>query len=168
MFSIDSWKLKSILKESILGLIAIFILSNIISYVRKPDLSSTQLPQAELTLLDGTSYSLTKGKPVVIHFWATWCKVCKLEAQNIETLSKQYEVLTIAVNSGDDAKVQAYMKERQLTFKVFNDVDSNWGKKFKVEVFPTTFIYDGKGELKFTEVGYTTTAGLLARMKLLE
>jgi len=162
------WNFKSILKELILGLIAIFILSNIISYVRKPDLSSTQLPQAELTLLDGTSYSLTKGKPVVIHFWATWCKVCKLEAQNIETLSKQYEVLTIAVNSGDDAKVQAYMKERQLTFKVFNDVDSNWGKKFKVEVFPTTFIYDGKGELKFTEVGYTTTAGLLARMKLLE
>ncbi len=168
MASTKKWNIKSILKELILGAIAIFILSNIMSYIRKPDLSSTQLPHAEMTLLDGTSYSLKNGKPLVIHFWATWCKVCKLEAQNIETLSKKYEVLTIAVNSGENVAVQAYMKERQLTFKVFNDVDSSLVKKFNVEVFPTTFIYDGKGELKFTEVGYTTTAGLLARMKLLE
>ena len=167
MASSKKWNIKSILKELILGAIAIFILSNIMSYIRKPELNSTQLPQVELSLLDGTPYSLKIGKPVVIHFWATWCKVCKLEAQNIETLSKKYEVLTIAVNSGDNAKVQAYIKQRQLTFKVLNDVDSTWVKKFKVEVFPTTFIYDGKGELKFTEVGYTTTAGLLARLKLL-
>ena len=168
MASSKKWNIKSILKELILGAIAIFILSNIISYVRKPELSSTQLPQAEVMLLDSSSYTLKIGKPLVIHFWTTWCKVCKLEAQNIETLSKKYEVLTIAVNSGDNAAIEAYMKERQLTFKVFNDVDSTWAKKFKVEVFPTTFIYDGKGELKFTEVGYTTTAGLLARLKLLE
>lgn len=162
------WNFKSIVKELITGAVIIFILSNIISYIRKPDLSSTQLPQVEVRLLNGTSYKLQKGKPLVIHFWADWCKVCKLEAQNIETLSKKYEVLTIAVNSGDDAKVQAYMKERELTFKVLNDVDSFWAKKFKVEVFPTTFIYDSHGELKFTEVGYTTTAGLFARLNLLE
>jgi len=162
------WNVKTIVKELITGAVLIFILSNIISYVRKPDLSSAQLPQLEVTLLDGTLYKLQKGKPIIIHFWADWCKVCKLEAQNIETLSKKYEVMTIAVNSGDNAKVQAYMKERQLTFKVLNDVDSSWAKMFKVEVFPTTFIYDSKGELKFTEVGYTTTAGLFARLNLLE
>ena len=168
MESNKKWNIKSIVKEISLGLLALFILSNIISYIRKPDLSSTVLPQAEVTLLDASSYTLEKGKPIVIHFWATWCKVCKLEAQNIETLSKQYEVLTIAVNSGNDEKIKAYMTERGLTFKVLNDVDGRWTKQFKVEVFPTTFIYDGKGELKFTEVGYTTTAGLLARLKLLE
>ncbi len=162
------WNMKSILKELTIGLIAIFILSNIISYIRKPELSSTQLPQVEITLLDSTSYTLKKGKPIVIHFWATWCKVCKLEAQNIETLSKQYEVLTIAVNSGENAKIQAYLKERGLTFKVLNDVDGSWAKQFKVDAFPTTFIYDGTGELRFTEVGYTTTAGLLARMAILK
>ncbi|HIP19060.1 MAG TPA: redoxin domain-containing protein [Sulfurovum sp.] len=164
----SKWNVRSLAKELIVGAVLIFILSNIINYLRKPELSSTELPQANITLLDGTSYTLKSGKPLVIHFWATWCKVCKLEAQNIETLSKKYEVLTIAVNSGEDAKIQAYMKERELTFNVFNDVDSSWAKKFKVEVFPTTFIYDRQGELKFTEVGYTTTAGLLARLKLLE
>jgi len=162
------WKLKSILKELTIGAIVIFILSNIISYVRKPELTSTLLPQVEVILLNTSTYSLKKGKPVVIHFWATWCKVCKLEAQNIETLSKQYEVLTIAVNSGEDEQIKAYLKERDLTFRVLNDVDGSWAKQFKVEVFPTTFIYDRTGELKFTEVGYTTTAGLLARLKFLD
>lgn len=164
----SKWNVRSLAKELIVGAVLIFIFSSIINYLRKPELSSTELPQANITLLDGTSYTLKSGKPLVIHFWATWCKVCKLEAPNIETLSKKYEVLTIAVNSGEDAKIQAYMKERELTFNVFNDVDSSWAKKFKVEVFPTTFIYDRQGELKFTEVGYTTTAGLLARLKLLE
>jgi len=162
------WNIKSILKELLIGVAAIFILSNIMSYVRKPELSSTQLPQVEVTLLDSSSYRLKTGKPIVIHFWATWCKVCKLEAQNIETLSKQYEVLTIAVNSGNNGKIEEYLKERGLTFRVLNDLDGTWAKQFNVEVFPTTFIYDGSGELKFTEVGYTTTAGLLARLKLSE
>jgi peroxiredoxin len=76
--------------------------------------------------------------------------------------------LTIAVNSGDNTKVKAYLKERGLNFKVLNDIDGAWAKQFKVEVFPTTFIYDSRGELKFTEVGYTTTAGLLARLALLK
>jgi thioredoxin-related protein len=60
------------------------------------------------------------------------------------------------------------MKERGLTFKVLNDVNGEWANKFKVEMFPTTFIYNANGELKFTEVGYTTTAGLLARLKLID
>jgi len=164
----NKWNFRSIVKELLIGAVSIFILSNIISYIRKPELSSIQLPQVEVTLLDSRPYTLKTGKPLVIHFWATWCGVCKLEAQNIETLSKQYEVLTIAVNSGDNGKIKAYLEERGLSFRVLNDLDSTWAKQFNVEVFPTTFIYDGKGELRFTEVGYTTTAGLLARLKLLE
>ena len=101
-------------------------------------------------------------------FWATWCPTCKLEAANIERVSKKYEVLTVAVNSGDDEKITRYLKERGLSFRVLNDQEGIWAQKFMVQAFPTTFIYDAKGELKFTEVGYTTTAGLLARIALIE
>jgi len=160
--------MKKWIKEILIWSILIFILSNIVSYLRKPELSSAQLPEASLRLLDGSTYTLRKGKPVVIHFWATWCPTCKMEAGNIERLSKKYEVLTIAVNSGEDEKVKAYLKQKGFTFKVMNDKEGVWAQKFSVEAFPTTFLYDSKGELKFTEVGYTTTAGLLARTALLE
>jgi thiol-disulfide isomerase/thioredoxin len=157
---------KKILKELAAGIVIVFIFLNIISWVKKPELDSTRLPSGTVMLLDGGSYTFKKGKPVVLHFWATWCRVCQMEVSNIETLSKEYDVLTVAVNSGDDKEVSDYMKTHGLHFKVLNDVDGNWTKRFRVEAFPTTFIYDSKGELRFTEVGYTTTAGLIARVRL--
>ena len=164
-----NWKLKKILKEIAIALLMIFVLSNVMSYLRKPTLESNTLPQLEEKLLDGTLFAnkMIEGKPVIIHFWATWCPTCKLEAANIQSVSEKHSVLTIAVQSGDDSEIKAYMKEKGLDFKVLNDVDGIWARKFKVEAYPTTFIYDGKGELRFTEVGYTTTAGLLLRLKTL-
>ena len=160
--------IKSTLKEISIAVVLLFILSNIISYIRQPELGSTQVPQIEVQLVDGSTFSVEKGKPLIIHFWATSCPACKLEAPNIETVSKEYDVLSIAVNSGSDKKVKAYMEEHALSFKVFNDTNGAWATEFNLEVYPTTFIYDAKGELRFTEVGYTTTAGLLARLEWIE
>ncbi len=160
--------IKSTLKEISIALVLLFILSNIISYIRQPELGSTQLPQIEVQLVDGSTFQVEKGKPLIIHFWATSCPACKLEAPNIETVSKEYDVLSIAVNSGSDEKVKEYMQEHGLSFKVLNDVDGAWATEFNIEVYPTTFIYDAKGELRFTEVGYTTTAGLFARLEWIE
>lgn len=168
MIDLKKWKLRSTLKEILITVVLLFILTNLISYLRKPELGSTQLPKIEAHLLDGSTFKLEEGKPLVLHYWAVWCPTCELEAPNIESVSKEYQVLTIAVNSGSDEKVKAYMKENALSFKVVNDRDGRWAKQFKVEAYPTTFIYDGKGELRFTEVGYTTTAGLLARLEWIE
>ena len=158
---------KKILKEILVGAILLFVFTNIISYIRKPELPSTQLPQLKVVLLDGSTYIPKESKPLIVHFWATWCPTCKLEAPNIETISHEYEVLTIAVNSGDNAKIKAYMNERDLSFRVVNDSTGMWAKQFNVEAYPTTFIYDASGELKFTEVGYTSTVGFFARLKML-
>ena len=163
------WNIKKILKETTIALLMIFVVSNVMSYLRKPALESNMLPQIEVKLLGGTLFSskALESKPIIIHFWATWCPTCKLEAGNIQSISQEYTVLTIAVQSGDDKQIETYMKENGLHFKVLNDEDGTWVQKFKVEAFPTTFIYDSKGELRFIEVGYTTTAGLLSRLGLL-
>ena len=159
---------KSIFKEVIIALVLLFVMSNIISYIRQPDLGTTQLPNIEAELIDGSFYKVQKGKPVILHFWATSCPVCKMEAPNIETVSKKYEVLSIAVNSGSDKNISIYMQEQGLNFNVLNDKEGKWADMFKIEVYPTTFIYDENGDLSFTEVGYTTTAGLLARMEWID
>jgi len=161
------WSVRKIAKEIIIGLLILFVASEVISYLRRPDLESQRLPVIKAKLQNGSRFEVPKGKPLLIYFWGSWCPVCKLEAPNIQRVSKKYDVLTIAVNSGGKDKIQSYMNKYQLDFNVLNDQDGVWAKQFKVDVFPTIFIYDSEGELRFTEVGYTTTAGLLARLAIL-
>lgn len=164
------WDVKKILKEIAIGLLILFVISNVFSYIRKPDLKSSTFPQTKSQLIDGSYFetSKMKGKPLLVHFWALWCPTCKLEASNIQALSKKYEVLTIAVRSGSDEALKKYMIEKGFDFKVINDTHGYWAEEFKIEAFPTTFMYDQNGELTFTEVGYTTTAGLMARMGMID
>lgn len=164
----DFSKVKRVFREVIIFLILLFVVTSVVSYIRQPTLDSNVLPEMEVVLLDGSIFKPEKGKPLVVHFWATWCPTCRFEASNVESVSDAYEVVTVAVNSGEDKVLQAYMQAHELTFRVINDKKSRWATQFKVSAFPTTFIYDVKGELAFTEVGYTTTAGLLARLKLAE
>ena len=142
------------------------MLSNVISYIRKPSLESNQLPEINIALTNGNQFNVSEGRPLIIHFWATWCPTCKIEASNIESISKEYQVLTVAVNSGSNNDINKYLKERNLSFSVMNDRDGLFAKRFKVEAFPTTFIYDSSGKLKFSEVGYTSTVGLKARIQM--
>ena len=166
----STWNIKNILKEIGIGVLLLFVVSNVISYIRQPTIKSDSIPLfIEDTIvekkIDTTHY---KGKPLLIHIWATWCPTCRLENANIERISKQYKVITIAVNSGSNQEIQHYMKKNQFSFDVINDKDGKLAKSFHIEAFPTTFIYDARGKLTFTEVGYSTTAGLLARLKLIE
>ncbi len=154
-------KLKHYAKEIVTFLVVMTILANIISLYKSSDLNKEPLNNINLTLIDSTNYKNPDAKPVLIHFWATWCPTCKLEASNIQTISEHFEVLTFAVNSKD---IEQYMKENDLNYKVFDDQDGFFAQEFNVGVYPTTFIYDKNKELVFSEVGYTSSWGLWLRM----
>jgi len=160
------WSVKKIVKEIISTLLMIFIISMVVNYMRKPD-SSDKLHVLDI---DNNKISLInlakKDTPTIVHFWATWCPTCKLEAPNLESLRSTCNVVTIAVNSGSNELIHTFMKERDLGYRVINDKNGDLAKKFGVEVYPTTFIYDSNGTLKFSEVGYSTTIGLKARVAL--
>ncbi|MGK0255697.1 MAG: thiol-disulfide isomerase/thioredoxin [Arcobacteraceae bacterium] len=157
-------KIKKYFKEGVIFIVMITIGMNAISYYRSGDLNKDRLQIESFKLLDDTLYTVSKDKPLLIHFWATWCPTCKFEAANIERISKDYDVISIAVQSGSKKKIQAYLDTNNLSFKVVNDEDGYYSKKFNIQVFPTTLIYDKNKKLKFSEVGYTSTAGLYSRM----
>lgn len=161
-------KIKKYIKEIIVFALALFVISNAFSYYRSQDLNKEKLDLEVVELLSGQNYEIPENKPVVLHFWATWCPTCKFEAPNIQKISKDYEVITIAVQSGSKKDIESYLAEHNLDFKVINDTDGYYSRKFNIKAFPTTFIYNSNKELKFSEVGYTTTAGLYARMKLIK
>lgn len=100
----------------------------------------------------------------MLHIWATWCPICKVEADNINRVSKYYEVITIAVDSESDYEIHKYLKEHDLDFKVINDNKNIIANKLNTHVFPTTLIYDKNQKLVFSEVGYTSSFGLFIRM----
>jgi len=157
-------KIKHYIKEIIIFIVVMSVVANGLSLYRSGDLKQEKFHISNITLLDGISYTPITNKPLLVHFWATWCPTCSMEASNIQKISQYYEVLTIAVKSGDDTKIKNYLKKHTLNFKVINDKDAFIAHEFKVSAYPTTFIYNKDKELVFTDVGYTTTFGLWLRM----
>ncbi|RLA70239.1 MAG: protein disulfide oxidoreductase [Epsilonproteobacteria bacterium] len=157
-------RLKHYLKEIAIFIVVMTIFANILSIYKSSDLNNEALTLNSITLMNNELYSFKEDKPILIHFWATWCPTCKLEASNIEMISKQYEVISVAVNSGSNKEIQNYLNEHGFTFKVVNDQQSIYSSEFKIAAFPTTFIYDKNRNLVFSEVGYTSTIGLYFRM----
>jgi thiol-disulfide isomerase/thioredoxin len=161
-------KIKKYFKEFIIFIITLTLVMNITSYYNSLDLNKDKLTINNFKLLDDSNYIVSTDKPLLIHFWASWCPTCKFESSNIEKISQNYEVITIAVQSGTNEEVKKYLDEHNLTFKVVNDEDGFFSQKFNIKAYPSTFIYDENKNLRFTEVGYTTTFGLYFRMMFIK
>jgi len=157
-------KIKHYLKEFIYFLLFLTLITNLMSFYKSQDLNTEALQTSTFQLINNKTYTLQDKKPLLIHFWATWCPTCKLEASNINFIAKQFNVITIAVNSGSNEEIQKYLKENDYSFKVVNDAKSILSSEFNIAAFPTTFIYNQKRELVFSEVGYTSIVGLYLRM----
>ena len=157
-------KIKHYIKEISIFIVVMTIFANILSLYKSTDLNKEPLTVSNFTLMDGSKYTFSNNKPVLIHIWATWCPTCKVEASNIQTISKSYDVITIAVKSGEYAEIQSWLNENSYDFNVVNDNTGLISSKFNIAAFPTTFIYDKDRNLIFSEVGYTSTLGLYLRM----
>ncbi len=120
------------------------------------------------TLMNGKTFTIADfaGKPTLFHFWATWCPICNLENDSIQSISEDYSVVTIASWSEGETEVKAYMLEKQLTFPVMLDNSGELAQKFGLQGVPASFILDPTGEIKFVETGYSTELGLRFRLWL--
>ena len=132
------------------------------------DMISGIAPPIQATTIQQQSFNLetTRPKPVLVHFWATWCGICKLEQDSIQALSKDYNVITVAMQSGSDQEVQAYLDENKLDFDVINDVEGDFVRAYGVRGVPASFIVNSKNQITASEVGYTTGWGLRLRLWL--
>ena len=127
-------------------------------------------PIVVATTLSGDFFDLRQhqSKPVLIHFWASWCPICEFENPSIASIAKDYQVITIASWSGDAATLSQYLKTEKLSLPVIVDEDGEWAKMYGVRGVPASFIIDGKGNIQFIETGYTSESGLRLRLWWLE
>lgn len=126
-------------------------------------------PSLSGTMLDGKAYVLPSkpAEPTLVHFWATWCPICRAEQGAIDTLAHDNpNVITIAMQSGAGDVVQQYMREQAVSFPVINDADNKISSAWGVQGVPASFIIGTDGTIRYVEIGYTTGLGLRFRLWL--
>jgi len=110
-------------------------------------------PDFALEDLEGRTWMLRQlqGRPIMINFWATWCKPCRVEMPLMQQAYEKYQdqgFLVLAVNirtdRGRDA-VESFVEELGLTFPILLDSEGRVEDLYRVRAYPTSFFVNRDG-----------------------
>ena len=118
-----------------------------------------------LRTLDGqtvqSSVIQNDGRPVIVSFWATWCKPCNRELNNIKEVYEEWQeetgVKIVAISIDDSRsvnKVKPHVEGLDWPYEVYLDQNSDLKRAMNVVNVPHTFILNGKGEIVWQHAGY--------------
>lgn len=142
----------------LLANLIVFAGSSISAEGRAPDFSLPNLIGKDVKL----SELLGKG-PVVLDFWATWCKPCIKGFPALQQIHDKYKaqgltVLAISVDSPKSrSRVAPFIKSQNYTFEVLLDVEGKVARTYNAIVVPRTVLISQKGEVVYTTTGYRPT-----------
>ena len=111
-----------------------------------------------LKALDGQSVQSSviqnDGKPVIVSFWATWCKPCNRELDAIKEVYDEWQdetgVKLVAVSIDDArsaARVKPWVDGKDWPYEVYLDQNKDFARAMNVVNVPHTFIINGEGEI---------------------
>ncbi|WP_235982104.1 TlpA family protein disulfide reductase [Novosphingobium aerophilum] len=118
-----------------------------------PDHTNAGTPLPNLSFTDPTGRELAleslAGRPVLINLWATWCAPCVKELPTLEALagSGAVRVVTVSQDSGDPAKVAAFLKDKGLKrLQPWLDPNNDLAFHYNGGTLPMTVLYDSEGK----------------------
>ena len=125
-----------------------------------------KIPAVTVKKLDGSKVNSSTfsndGKPIIISFWATWCKPCKKELDAIqekyEDWTKETGVKLIAISIDDvrsSGKVVTDVKSKGWEFEIYLDENQDFKRAMNVNNVPCTFLVDGAGKIVWSHNSYT-------------
>lgn len=124
-----------------------------------------KLPDVTIKTLSGETISskdfFNNGKPIIISFWATWCKPCLNElsafSDEFEDWYEETGVKIIAVSIDDtraSARVKSLVSGKDWPFEVYLDQNQDLKRALNVVNIPHTFVFNGKGEIVWEHTSY--------------
>lgn len=98
-----------------------------------------------------TPITALAGKPVLLHFWATWCVPCVAELPEVDALAKELEgratVIAVSLDFQGAEVVERFYKDRNIThLPIYLDKGSVLFKSFKLAGLPATVFLNAKSE----------------------
>jgi thiol-disulfide isomerase/thioredoxin len=104
------------------------------------------------------------GQAVALHFWADWCPICRTEENSVSRLSRDWPVLSVAMQSGDPVHVQSVLTRRELGWHTAIDADGQIAQRYGLSAVPALVVVDAQGQIRFVELGYTSEIGMRLRL----
>jgi len=129
--------------------------------------TAQSLPKVSLKTAEGKTVSTdtlnNAGKPMIISFFALWCKPCLRELTAINEVYADWQeetgvkLIAVAVDEGQNSlKVAPAVKSYGWEYEVLLDPNADFKRALSVNLIPATFVLDGKGKIVYTHSGYTS------------
>lgn len=141
-------------------LLTFFILLSAIVSLDAQTLPSVRLKDIHGKTIDTRALS-NDGKPLVISFFATWCKPCMRELRAIDEVYEEWQAQTgvkLVLISIDDAqnssKVKPLVDGEGWDFEVLLDSDSEFARLMQVQSIPHVFVINAEGKIVYNHMGY--------------
>ena len=150
-------------KLVVFGISFIFCLSSVNIMAQE---TGRKLPSVKVKTLAGEIISTedfsNDGKPMIIDFWATWCKPCIEELNSIHEVYSEWQeetgVKLIAISIDDSrtmTRVAPFVNGKGWDYENYVDPNGDFKRAMNVNMPPHTFVLNGKGEIVWQHVGFT-------------
>lgn len=103
---------------------------------------------------------LAKG-PVLLDFWATWCRPCVKAFPELDRLHKKYSrrgLTVLGINTDgprNQEKVKPFVSSLKVSFPIVIDLHSEVMRLYRVQMLPTSVLIAPDGAIVFSGVGYS-------------
>jgi thiol-disulfide isomerase/thioredoxin len=127
--------------------------------------SQTSLPDIQAAGTDGKQYRLSdfggNNQPAAVIFWATWCKPCIDELDNLSELLAEkddpssYNIITICIDDARTASTtRSFVAGKQWPFLVLIDINQDIKRAMNVTDIPHYILFDKNGKHIRKHTGY--------------
>lgn len=118
---------------------------------KMPELTSKNLDDKEVKLSD------YKGKVVVVDIWATWCGPCRAMIPHSNKLvermkDKPFALVSVSFDEKKET-VTKFLEDNKMPWvHWWNGVDGSIGKELDIQFFPTIYVVDADGIIRFKNI----------------